>query len=26
MIESAEKILKRVPVKADAYIHPFWRK
>jgi DNA polymerase-1 len=26
MIESAEKILKKVPVKADAYIHPFWKK
>ena len=26
MIESAEKILKKVPVRADAYINSFWRK
>jgi DNA polymerase I-like protein with 3'-5' exonuclease and polymerase domains len=26
MVESAEKFLKKVPVKADAYINPFWKK
>jgi DNA polymerase-1 len=26
MIESAEKVLKKVPVKADAYINDYWKK
>jgi DNA polymerase-1 len=26
MIESAQKFLKKVPVKADAYINDYWKK